>query len=804
MIAAGSIAISPDGETAYLGRAIVGGWPQQGALAFATRDGALLGWAPGQQDRYSVDALAVARDGQSVFLESSPTVGTRRQQAAMLDETGGITPWVEPNKLAGQIGSIHLDGDGTVYYTRLGSTPAISAVTADGTLRWRLAFGGGAGGVTLTPDEQTLYVTGSFTSLGGEPRPGLAAVRAADGALLPWPLTVQGGNVESSVFSSDGRTQYLKGTFTSVNGVPRAGLAAVDAATNTVLPFNPNVNGKVAIMRLTPDDSKLIVGGTFGEVDTPSRAYLLGLRTTDGAIVFRPPTVKSNVRTFVPLLDNRTLIVASGSLLWSFDTRDSGELEWRISGCGDCVVNSIALDPDGRTLHVAGLMVIGGQQYHYLRLAVSRVPAAPVNGRPPAVIGAAQPGRFVECDPGTWSGHPSQYRFSWSLDGTTVPEFTGREFLVMEPDVGRTLGCSVRAFGAGTSATADSAPVSVTAGASPFQPVPRRTALPLGDPAPTPTPTATPEPTATATPSDRDRDARPDRDAGQDRLRRRAARAHADTCRDRDSTAGAHRAASRRRPARARAGAPRPQRAARDCAPREAAAARLAVRGGDRHHEAARDHAELHARRRHAHVHRSPSHRPLQVAARAPHAHAAPPRCGRQRARGSLPRVILTQRQLNRALLARQGLLERRPLSIPDALDAMGTLQAQYAPSMYIGLWSRIADLRRDALTEALHERTVVQGTLMRATIHLVSAGRLLAVGACDPRAATRDVAPGHQATGAGRGRGATPGGTARRADEAGRDRGADRQGGGARCRDVARPRACAAGRHVGTPSADL
>jgi hypothetical protein len=83
--------------------------------------------------------------------------------------------------------------------------------------------------------------------------------------------------------------------------------------------------------------------------------------------------------------------------------------------------------------------------------------------------------------------------------------------------------------------------------------------------------------------------------------------------------------------------------------------------------------------------------------------------------------VTLTQRQLNRALLARQGLLERRPLSLPDALDAMGTLQAQYAPSMYIGLWSRVADLRREALTEALHERTVVQGTLMRSTIHLVS-----------------------------------------------------------------------------------
>jgi hypothetical protein len=85
-----------------------------------------------------------------------------------------------------------------------------------------------------------------------------------------------------------------------------------------------------------------------------------------------------------------------------------------------------------------------------------------------------------------------------------------------------------------------------------------------------------------------------------------------------------------------------------------------------------------------------------------------------------MPRT-LTPHELNRALLARQGLLERRALPIPDALDAMGGLQAQYAPSMYIGLWSRVADFERDALTRALEERSVVQATLMRVTIHLVS-----------------------------------------------------------------------------------
>ena len=87
-----------------------------------------------------------------------------------------------------------------------------------------------------------------------------------------------------------------------------------------------------------------------------------------------------------------------------------------------------------------------------------------------------------------------------------------------------------------------------------------------------------------------------------------------------------------------------------------------------------------------------------------------------------MSRRVLTERELNRALLARQMLLERAPLSIPRALERMGGLQAQYAPSMYVGLWSRMEGFERDALTRALERRSVVQGTLMRSTIHLVSA----------------------------------------------------------------------------------
>jgi hypothetical protein len=81
----------------------------------------------------------------------------------------------------------------------------------------------------------------------------------------------------------------------------------------------------------------------------------------------------------------------------------------------------------------------------------------------------------------------------------------------------------------------------------------------------------------------------------------------------------------------------------------------------------------------------------------------------------------LTPRALNRALLARQLLLERSTRSIPEAIEQVGGLQTQYAPSGYVGLWTRLAGFERAALTRALEDRSVIQATLMRTTIHMVS-----------------------------------------------------------------------------------
>jgi Winged helix DNA-binding domain len=82
---------------------------------------------------------------------------------------------------------------------------------------------------------------------------------------------------------------------------------------------------------------------------------------------------------------------------------------------------------------------------------------------------------------------------------------------------------------------------------------------------------------------------------------------------------------------------------------------------------------------------------------------------------------VLSTRELNRALLARQLLLERSRLPLARALEQVAGLQTQYAPSAYIRLWASLERFRLDDLTRALERKRAIQGTLMRSTIHVVS-----------------------------------------------------------------------------------
>jgi hypothetical protein len=86
-----------------------------------------------------------------------------------------------------------------------------------------------------------------------------------------------------------------------------------------------------------------------------------------------------------------------------------------------------------------------------------------------------------------------------------------------------------------------------------------------------------------------------------------------------------------------------------------------------------------------------------------------------------MPVPTLTQRELNRATLARQMLLAREKTPVLRAIERLVGLQAQLARPPFIGLWSRVQDFRSEQLTRLLQSRKVVRATMMRATLHLVS-----------------------------------------------------------------------------------
>jgi hypothetical protein len=78
----------------------------------------------------------------------------------------------------------------------------------------------------------------------------------------------------------------------------------------------------------------------------------------------------------------------------------------------------------------------------------------------------------------------------------------------------------------------------------------------------------------------------------------------------------------------------------------------------------------------------------------------------------------LTLRELNRATLARQLLLERKRLSPPALIERLVGMQAQWPPAPYVGIWTRATGFKRDALERELVRGTVLKATVMRQTLH--------------------------------------------------------------------------------------
>jgi DNA glycosylase AlkZ-like len=86
-----------------------------------------------------------------------------------------------------------------------------------------------------------------------------------------------------------------------------------------------------------------------------------------------------------------------------------------------------------------------------------------------------------------------------------------------------------------------------------------------------------------------------------------------------------------------------------------------------------------------------------------------------------VPERVLTLRELNRATLARQLLLDRKRLSAKAVIERLVGMQAQWPSAPYVGIWTRTTGFRRASLERELVRGSVVKALVMRQTLHLVT-----------------------------------------------------------------------------------
>jgi hypothetical protein len=180
--------------------------------------------------------------------------------------------------------------------------------------------------IALAPGR--IYVGGEFLNINDgvsdHPRGKLAAFAngVKPGELLPWHPTITndlGGGLEVSALAATGGRVYLGGRFAKANGEPRRNVAAVaDDVDGTLLPWSPNADKAVTQLAVAGDT--VLAAGTFASLDGVQRIGLAAV-DTNGALLPWSPTVDGTVRALGVLRD---VIYAGGNFSTVNETPRNG------------------------------------------------------------------------------------------------------------------------------------------------------------------------------------------------------------------------------------------------------------------------------------------------------------------------------------------------------------------------------------------------------------------------------------------------------------------------------------------------
>jgi hypothetical protein len=202
--------------------------------------------------------------------------------------------------------------------------------------------------IAVSPDGSTVYFSGDFTTVSGQPRPGIGAF-VAGGGVSPWAPAVGtvsalasapdgrisvahsdglsavdgnggvmwtaatgGGGVKQLAVSKDGNTIWVGGDFNTIGGQPRNKLAAVhgDGSVDPAFDPGPGNGAVVSALTLSEDNTRVYFGGTFDRVKDQVRNNLAAVDATTGALTGWDPNATGAVSS----------LTASGSLVYAGGT----------------------------------------------------------------------------------------------------------------------------------------------------------------------------------------------------------------------------------------------------------------------------------------------------------------------------------------------------------------------------------------------------------------------------------------------------------------------------------------------------
>lgn len=142
----------------------------------------------------------------------------------------------------------------------------------------------------VEPDgEGGWFIGGLFTTVGGRPRTNLAHITAAGEVNTNWVAHATGGNERGRVeeLVLDGATLYVGGTFTNLGGLPRPYAGAVDPVTGAVKPWAPQPDSDILAMAVSP--TAIYLAGKFTSLEGMERRYVGAVdKTTGQALPWNP------------------------------------------------------------------------------------------------------------------------------------------------------------------------------------------------------------------------------------------------------------------------------------------------------------------------------------------------------------------------------------------------------------------------------------------------------------------------------------------------------------------------------------